>query len=287
MTGGDQTVLARGTGSAVAVHLTAWAVHLPGADPAPPGLPEALKEAVQPAVSAEEAARVLGRKGLLFKEPATRLALCAVHAALGLAPGVRPKAPVLPDVAVVACSNLGNVATVAEVARTVRAGSVRDVSPLAAPNASSNVVASTVALWFGLGGPNFMVCSGAVAGWDGLDIAVRLLRTRRASQVVLVGAEPDDETARGLRGTALTAGAAAVILERPVAAAGPVPPVDLTLGPGGFDPAAAWGDLYGGQGVLGLALARAAISGGCASVAAGGADDRDGGRTTHIWADTP
>jgi 3-oxoacyl-[acyl-carrier-protein] synthase II len=284
MTGDN--VFVRGPGGPVAVRLTAWAVHLPGADPAPAGLPESLKAAVGPAVPAAAAAGVLGRKGLLFKEPATRLALCAVHTALGLPPGVRPSGAVRTDVAVVACSNLGNVATVVEVARTARAGGVRDVSPLAAPNASSNVVASTVALWFGFGGPNLMVCSGAVAGWDGLDIAVRLLRARRARQVVVVGAEPDDATARALRGTSLTAGAAAVLLETPAAPV-PMPQAELTLGPGGFDPAAVWGDLYGAQGVVGLALAGAAVEGGASCVAVRGRDDRDGERTAYVWAGGP
>lgn len=285
MTDASRVTFVHGPGGGTA-QLTAWAVHLPGADPAPDGLPEALKNAVPPAEPASSAAEVLGRKGLLYKEPATRLALCAVHAALGLAPGARPAGPVRPDVAVVACSNLGNVQTVVDVTRTVRAGGVRDVSPLAAPNASSNVVASTVALWFGFGGPNFMVCSGAVAGWDGVDIALRLLRARRARQVVLVGAEPDDETARGLRGPVLNAGAAAVVLQDPSAAVG-LPPVDLTLGPGGFDTARAWGDHYGAEGVIGLALAAAAVDGGATCVAVTGSDGRDGGRTAHVSAGTP
>ncbi|HEU4425171.1 MAG TPA: hypothetical protein VFR67_21795, partial [Pilimelia sp.] len=45
---------------------------------------------------AERAGLVVGRKGLLYKEPATRLALCAVHRALGLPPGRRPDRPVAP-----------------------------------------------------------------------------------------------------------------------------------------------------------------------------------------------
>ncbi|HEU4425172.1 MAG TPA: hypothetical protein VFR67_21800 [Pilimelia sp.] len=148
-------------------------------------------------------------------------------------------------------------------------------------------MASTVALWFGFGGPNLMVCSGARAGSDGLWLAGLLLRAGRADRVVLVGTEPDDEVASALyaaddpprpprdgRATddpprPLRAGAACVVLRawRPEApgttrealvelapgAASVVPP--LTVGPGGFDPVRHWGDCYGAQGVVALALA--------------------------------
>ncbi|HEU4421988.1 MAG TPA: beta-ketoacyl synthase N-terminal-like domain-containing protein, partial [Pilimelia sp.] len=179
-----------------------WSLHLPGADLAaalagPLGRPPG-DWARAEAPPAERAGLVVGRKGLLYKEPATRLALCAVHRALGLPPGRRPDRPVAPRTAVVACSNLGNVETVARVTRTVTAEGGHAVSVLDAPNVSSNVVASTVALWFGFGGPNLMVCSGARAGSDGLWLAGLLLRAGRADRVVLVGVEPDDEVASAL-----------------------------------------------------------------------------------------
>ncbi|MFB7503142.1 hypothetical protein, partial [Streptomyces broussonetiae] len=54
------------------VVLAGWAVHVPGRTAAElPGSPQ------EPACSAADAKLVLGRKGLLGKEPATRLALCA------------------------------------------------------------------------------------------------------------------------------------------------------------------------------------------------------------------
>ncbi|MCI4066466.1 hypothetical protein MRQ36_29485 [Micromonospora sp. R77] len=124
------------------VAVTGWAVHLDAAD----------------------APAVLGRKGLLYKEPATRLALCAVHRALGLPDGARPGTALDPDTAVVASSNLGNIGTVVDVARTVAREGGRGVSLMAAPNASSNVVAGTVALWFRFGGPNLMLCNGETSG---------------------------------------------------------------------------------------------------------------------------
>lgn len=255
---------------------TAWSVYLPGVRPGAafagttPRLGDwAWREAPAP----DRAFEVLGRKGLLGKDAATRLALCAVHRALGLPAGHRPERSVDPQTAVVACSNLGNVGTVASVARTLAAAGGREVSLLDSPNLSANVLASTVGRWFGFGGPNLMVCSGHGAGLDGLRLASLLLRTGRATRVVLVGAEPDDEVAKALYGdgSQLRAAAACVLL-RPafppvagqpalagmelVAGAGRWPRVPrLTIGRSGFDPVAAWGDCYGARDVVALALA--------------------------------
>jgi 3-oxoacyl-[acyl-carrier-protein] synthase II len=204
-----------------AAAVTGWACHLPATGELP-----ALDLARHggDALPAERAHELLGRKGLLAKEPATRLALCAVHRALGL-PSGRPAVDAVDTrTAVVACSNLGNVQTVVGMARAVRAGSAREVSPLAAPNASSNVIASSIAIWFGFGGPNLMVCSGVTAGLDAIRLGSLLLRAGRADRVIVAGAEPDDEVARALLrarhstgvGTGsgrVRAGAAAVVLE--------------------------------------------------------------------------
>lgn len=234
--------------------LTAWSLHLPGADVAA-HLPSSGDWAREPAVPPERAGTLLGRKGLLYKEPATRLALCAVHRALGLAPGTRPTGPVSPGTGVVVASNLGNVDTVARVARTVAAEGGSAVSVLDAPNVSSNVVASTVALWFGFGGPNLTVCSGAGAGLDALRLAGLLLRAGRADRVVLVGVEPDDDEATALFGAPLAAGAACVVLSAAspgpgnvVLATEPVPPSARTV-------AQPWGNRYGATDVVTVALA--------------------------------
>ncbi len=186
----------------------------------------------------------------------------------------------------VACSNYGNVELVVTTAREARSTGVRGISPMAAPNASSNVLASTVALWFGFAGPNLMLCSGATSGLDGLDIAMRLLRAKRARRVVLVGAEPQDEIATALHAGAgrapLRAGAASLTVEcvtdggssDVLVCPDPVGPEEdwqspdcgapgaLLIGPGGFDPTAVWGDTSGAQGVVSLALAVAAVAAG-------------------------
>lgn len=272
------------------VAVTAWALHLPGIDLS------ALDAAVpSEACGPEEAARVIGRKGLLYKEPATRLALCAVHAALGLPPGApRSTGRIDSDVAVVASSNFGNVATVKRIAAMAHEGKAREVSAMDAPNASSNIIASATAIWFGFGGPNLMLCSGATSGLDAIAVGRDLIRAGRARRVVVVGAEPDDETASllqarreaidaGALAGKLRAGAAAVILDRAdhapatalrlgasrtsrsLAAAGVSHSTDLFIGPRAAAPAGARaidlgeiaGDFYGADGVIKTALAAA------------------------------
>jgi 3-oxoacyl-[acyl-carrier-protein] synthase II len=242
----------------------------------------------------ESAHELLGRRGLLNKDAATRLALCAVHRALGLPPGA-PRAHGDPDprVAVVASSNLGNLSTVQAVAQTLRESGLKSVSALDAPNASSNVLASTVAIWFRCGGPNLLVCSGATSGLDAVHLARTLLLARRADRAIVVGAEPGDPVAEkfherraGRSEARLLSGAAALVLERtdsPGATAGRTATIDslsrslpeddaiecgddtLVVGPAAI--ASRWGarhcvdivrdagDPYGALGVLQLAIA--------------------------------
>ncbi|QWF84846.1 beta-ketoacyl synthase N-terminal-like domain-containing protein [Amycolatopsis sp. CA-230715] len=256
------------------IGVTAASVHLPDAEVGPvlnelveaagcvaSEWPESLAGTACPP---ERAATLLGRRGLLMKEPATRLALCATHRALGFAPGQVPPPDRDPSIAVVAAVNLGTVETVADLARTIERDGYRAASPLAAPNASSNVVATTVARWFGFGGPNFQVCSGAAAGADALALAVLLLRAGRARRVVLVGAEPADPVATELRQAAGVAnpcaGAACVVLTGtggvPLAldAKPPDHGTPIVVGAEGIDPAARWGDCYGAKDVVSLAV---------------------------------
>ncbi|WP_018585090.1 beta-ketoacyl synthase N-terminal-like domain-containing protein [Salinispora arenicola] len=257
--------------------VTGWSLHLPGVAVGAT-LAKQIDQprgdwAWQAAPEPEQASQVLGRKGLLAKEPATRLALCAVHQALGLAPGRRPDRELSVDTAVVVASNLGNVAAVARVAQTVAKEGGGRVSVLDAPNVSSNVIASSVALWFGFGGPNLLVCSGRSAGMDALVTAGLLLRAGRARRVVLVGAEPDDEIAAGLfdHGTSpvpLRRGAACLVLERHRSADAeaavvldlvreqrwPHPP-RLVVGRRGVVLARQWGEFDGAHDIVAVATA--------------------------------
>ena len=208
--------MTRGAVADCAVVVTRWSMHVPR------GELEAVcgEHCARFIYSADQASTVLGRKGLLGKEAATRMALGVVHTAFGTVAADRRRGPADPRVAVIVSSNLGNVATVQNIALTLRRSGIRDVSPLDAPNASSNIIASTIAIWFGFGGPNLTICSGAKAGLDAVALGCVLLRSRRAERVVVVGVEPDDASAAALyaQGTrpprTLCAAAAAVVLER-------------------------------------------------------------------------
>lgn len=169
----------------------------------------------------------IGRKGWRYKDRATRLALVAAKEALEMA------GPLEPDdspsrIGVVASSNLGNLDTVCRVATQLTLGRSSDTSPMDLPNASSNVVASTIAAWFGLKGANLMLCNGATSGVDALQVGATLIRAGRADRMVIVGVEPGtkeavrflEDSARqwlggrdGLDGLQWGEGAAAVVLE--------------------------------------------------------------------------
>lgn len=292
--------------------VTGWGIHIPGVPMKRWDETLAGDEGGPPGPAAER----LGAKGLLGKEQATLLALCAVHRAIDSPAGKgRSTGPPDPRTAVVASSNLGNVGTVCKVVRDLRDGGLRDISPLDAPNASSNIIASTVAIWFGWGGPNLMVCSGATSGLDAVRLACVLLRSGRCERAVVVGAEPDDEDARSLHapaakatGAPLRAGAGAVILERPTAREGTFysgirivvparpctaerPPASVVLGrrgPAGahrvIDLVREIGDLYGALGVVQTAAAAAMIasSNGPEAVQVSCGDTTDGWRTALL-----
>jgi hypothetical protein len=259
--------------------LTGWSAYLPaGASADAPASPSAgwtrapaVRRLLLPGPGPDRAHEVLGRKGLLGKDDATRLALCAVHRALGLpdrAARTRPDTVDRWTAVVVSCS-LGVLGTVTEVAATAAAEGARGVSPLLAPSVSANVTAAAVALRHGWGGPNLTVIGGARGGLDAVLVALRLLRTGRARRAVVVGCEPGDAAARAAHrlarpdGPALRSAAACLLLS----AAGDVAGLRLRAARSGEDPPGSTltveavtdqlGDAYGAAGVLAVALAAA------------------------------
>lgn len=134
----------------------------------------------------------LGKHGYKYKDKATRIALCAAKAALSDAglPTIS-KEQVSPErFGVIASSNLCNLDTVCKVVDEIRTHGVDHISPMDLPNASSNEVASNLAIWFGLKAFSLMVCNGATSGIDALYIGTNALRTGRAKRVLAVGVEP-------------------------------------------------------------------------------------------------
>lgn len=148
-------------------------------------------------------ARKLGRKGLLFKDDATKLALCAVHDALTHAGLPTRDMDTRAATGVAVSSNFGNVDTVCRIIDTLYAGCAGDLSPMDAPNASSNVIASSIAIRFGCRALNLMLCNGATSGTDALFLAANALKTHRAERMIVVGVEPRNEFVRQLAAASL------------------------------------------------------------------------------------
>lgn len=194
-------------------------------------LVQTLNAAAQPAPSFEPELQ-LGKKGLRYKEHATLLALCAARSALANAGLLdeQMKAIEGADFGVVVASNSGNLDTVCKVADVIRREHVNAASSMDLPNASSNIVASTLAIRFGLKALNLMVCSGASSSLDALILAANAIRHGRARRMLVVTVETDGPALRSLlagkrldegqSGTSspFLEGAAAVVLESPDAA---------------------------------------------------------------------
>ncbi|WDG27639.1 beta-ketoacyl synthase N-terminal-like domain-containing protein [Streptomyces sp. CA-278952] len=205
--------------SASEILVTGVGIALPGVD-GPADLLRTGSTAGEPEV---DPAALLGKRGLRYKDRASRLALCA--AADGLrAAGLLTDALTVPGstVGVAVSSNLGNLDTVCEVADGIKELGVDGISPMGLPNASSNVVASTVAIRYGLRGPNLMVCNGATSGLDAVYWAASSLAAGRAERFLVIGVETDNRYVRGLLGLPtgqLLDGAVALVVERADAAA--------------------------------------------------------------------
>ncbi|MFE9661399.1 beta-ketoacyl synthase N-terminal-like domain-containing protein [Streptomyces sp. NPDC005955] len=215
------------------VGITGVGLALPGVDdPADLLRATTTGPAGEPVVPADR----IGRKGLRYKDRATQLALVAVRDALRdsrLIPADGERCGLGAGTAVVASSNLGNLDTVCRTASAIATESVESISPMGLPNASSNVVASSVAIRFGLRGPNLMVCNGATSGLDTVRWAARLIRAGRAERAVVIGVETHNEVTEALTGhpaaTALD-GAVALVLEGVTAAERRAVPLVAELG---------------------------------------------------------
>lgn len=199
------------------VVITGVSVLVPGAD-TPAALaagPGAAGRPVAPEV-------LVGRKGLRYKDRATQLAYCLASGAL-MDTGLLDEDGLTvlgTSIGVVASSNFGNLDTVVRVLDTIRAQTVMATSPMDLPNASSNVVASSVAIRFGLRGPNLMVCNGATSGLDAVHWAATVIASGRVDRVLVIGVEPDNDPVRRLLGDGRRGldGGAAVVVESAEAA---------------------------------------------------------------------
>jgi 3-oxoacyl-[acyl-carrier-protein] synthase II len=170
-------------------------------------------------------AKKLGKKGLRYKDTATKLALCSAKEALQDAslPISAEEQTDKTAFGVVASSNLGNVDTICRVVETIRHGSVNETSAMDLPNASSNVIATTLAIRFGLQNLNLMVCNGTTSGTDALWLGANNIRVGRGKRMLVVGVEVANSYAQELIGLSskdcqLLEGAGAIVLEDAVEA---------------------------------------------------------------------
>ncbi|WP_406200625.1 3-oxoacyl-ACP synthase [Kitasatospora sp. NBC_01560] len=214
-----------------AVVVTGAAVLLPGTDTV-----RALADGPAPGGEPVEPAAHVGRKGLRYKDRATQLGYALTAAALrdaGLL-GADEKAGITvpaTSVGVVASSNFGNLDTVARALDTLREETVTATSPMDLPNASSNVVASSAAIRYGLRGPNLMLCNGETSGLDAVHWAATLIGAGRVERVLVLGVEPDNDVVRRLLGGERTVdGGAALVLESRAAAGARAATVRAVLG---------------------------------------------------------
>jgi 3-oxoacyl-[acyl-carrier-protein] synthase II len=205
--------------------LTGVGLALPGIDHVT-ALRSATRGAVRAADPVEPAARI-GRRGLRYLDRVSQLALCAGQDALRDA-ALQPAdgggtAAAGESVAVVASSNLGSLDTVCELTSTIAEQSTDRVSPMALPNASSNVVAAVVAMRFGLRGPNLTFTNGPTSGLDAVFWAALLVTAGRCSYALVVGAETSNPVVARLLGRPageLLDGAVALVVERAATADG-------------------------------------------------------------------
>lgn len=158
----------------------------------------------------EDPRDVLKLRGLRYKDTASLMAM-AVSTQL-LSDSALPDLKRAPErTAIVVGSNLCNVDTVSRVSRELAEGGVGATSPMDLPNASPNVVASSVAILHRFSGPNLLV-SGVACVERAMQIARRLVAARRADHVLVIGVEPPTREAVQIGGE--RSGALAVLIAR-------------------------------------------------------------------------
>ncbi|MBL1099683.1 beta-ketoacyl synthase N-terminal-like domain-containing protein [Streptomyces coffeae] len=206
------------TASPDAVVVSGVGLALPGA-----GTPDTLLRNARPAPGPSDrfdTTTRIGRRGHRYKDRATRLALCAALDALRDAALVCGEDAQLTvpgaTVGVVGSSNLGNLDTACLTAATIAEDSACGLSPMSLPNASSNVIASWVAIRHGLRGPNLMLCNGPTSGLDAVHWGATLVAAGRVRRALVVGVETHNPVVEELAGAPagdLLDGAAAVVVE--------------------------------------------------------------------------
>lgn len=144
-------------------------------------------------VSAEGLKREINKRGIRFKDKATRLALAAAKRAVieaGWSEGFGAQRDERAAVVVACC--YGNAGTTIRCARQIADEGSLSLSPMDLPNASANVVAATLSIWLGFSGPSLLIANGVSSGFDALLVAGNLIRAGRADRVLVCGVESEE-----------------------------------------------------------------------------------------------
>jgi 3-oxoacyl-[acyl-carrier-protein] synthase II len=154
-------------------------------------LPGIAQERILRGVSDDALKKHISRRGIRYKDKSTRLALAAAKQAMADAALCRDGYADLDDqrCAVLVASCFGNVDTVLRCAAHIAREGAHTLSPMDLPNASTNVIASTLAIWFGLRGPNMLLANGPGSGLEILSFACILLGTGRVDRALVCGVE--------------------------------------------------------------------------------------------------
>ena len=130
------------------------------------------------------------KRGLKYKNVATKVALYAVEQAL-LCAGCTFKQGKInsKDIAVIVATTTGNLEDIGTQIEVINNKCSLDLSPMSGPNLSSNIIASTIAIWYNLYGFNLTISNGPNSSIDAIEIAVNILAEKRASKVIIVGCE--------------------------------------------------------------------------------------------------
>jgi 3-oxoacyl-[acyl-carrier-protein] synthase II len=165
-------------------------------------------------------------RDLRHKDRGSRLALRAVHPALAdarlLEESGADETGYCGDrnrTAVVVSSNFGVLDNVCDCVEVIARQTVSGLSALGLPQTSINVITGSVAIRYGLRGPNVTLSNGPTGGLDAMYWASTLIRAGRAETVLVVGVEPDGEAVAKLLGAPAADAAAAVVLESAASAA--------------------------------------------------------------------
>ncbi len=144
----------------------------------------------------KEAAKLLKRRGLRYKDEATLIALVASKLLLDRGPQLTSEEKA--RTGIVASSNLSNIDTVVKNARIIARRHVDETSVMDLPNASPNTVSAAISIANDLKGPNLMLCNGQRGGQDALRLAQDLMLADRADRVMVLGVEVDNPTVQSL-----------------------------------------------------------------------------------------